>query len=192
MRNYREPPMTARRRLSPDARREELLEAAARLATEAGDVSAAALDRVAEAAGCSRNLAYRYFPNHDALVEALADRERAAVAARLLQVPSRAPFDEWFQQVTEAVFDLAEERGRLLLMLFDRSAFPKARSRRGELGQVIVGKLTHAGVPAERARVVGPILGSALMGAAGVLVNGRGARDDVATELAKVADSLVG
>jgi AcrR family transcriptional regulator len=182
--------MTGRRRLTPEARREELLAAAARLATEAGDMSAASLDRVAEEAGCSRNLAYRYFPNHGALVEALAERERAAVLDRLSAVPANDPLDRWFEQVTEAVFDLATERGRLLLMLFDQAMFPNVR-RRGALSEMIVGKLVQAGVENERARIVGPLLGSSLMGAAGVLVFGRGERGAVAKELARVADALM-
>lgn len=182
---------TTRRRLSPEARRDELLDAAARLALEAGDPAAASLERVAEASGCSRNLAYRYFPNHASLLEALAERERAAVAARLMRVPFDAPFEDWFDAVVEAVMDLAEERGRLLLMLFEQSMFPRASQRRGVLIDVLVGKLVAAGVSADRAAIAGPILGSALLGAAGVVVSGAAPRSDVIVQLRRVAATLV-
>lgn len=183
--------MTARRRLSPDRRRGELLDAAAALALSAGDLDAASLERVAEAAGCSRNLAYRYFPNHAALVAELAERERTAVMDRLGGIPPGASFETWFAAVVTAVLDLAEERGRILLLLFEQSILPRSAGRRELIVSVVTRKLQHSGLPPERARVVAPVLAAALMGAAGVVVSDPGDRPAVVTALGRVVDALV-
>jgi AcrR family transcriptional regulator len=61
-------------RLAPELRREQMLEAAAALALGQG-VSACSLEAVAQAAGVSKALAYKYFPNRDALMVALIRRE---------------------------------------------------------------------------------------------------------------------
>lgn len=154
-------------------------------------MAAASLDRVAELAGCSRNLAYRYFPNHESLVQALADRERLAVLERLSQLPSHDPFDVWFDQVVDAVLDLAEQRGRLLLMLFEAAMFARSAKRREFVVEMITTKLEHDGLAPGRARVSAPILGAAMMGAAGVVVSQRGDRRVAKDELAKVASALL-
>lgn len=182
---------TTRRRLTPEARRDELLDAAAQLALDAGDPGAATLERIAEAAGCSRNLAYRYFPNHTALLEALAEREGRAVRARFELVPADGPFDVWFDHVVAAYLDLAEARGRLLFMLFEQAMFPGGSRRRGAIIKALVRKLDAEGVPPERRAVAASILASALMGAAGALVAGGASRAEVATQLRRVAATLV-
>ncbi len=182
---------TGRRRLSPEARQGELLDAAAALAVEAGDMAAASLDLVAERAGCSRNLAYRYFPNHRSLVEALAERERLAVFERLSHISLSDPFDAWFNQVVGAVLELAEQRGQLLLMLFDEAMFARSPERRAQLNAVFVRQLERAGVSHDRAETAAPILAAAVLGAAGVMVNEGGDRAQLETQLRRVADALI-
>ncbi|RCH70186.1 TetR/AcrR family transcriptional regulator [Streptomyces sp. SDr-06] len=65
--------MTVRRRLSPDERRRELVDTGARLfaAKPYDDVL---MEDVAEQAGVSRALLYRYFPNKGALFAAIYQR----------------------------------------------------------------------------------------------------------------------
>jgi AcrR family transcriptional regulator len=62
------------RRLSPEARRVEILEAAARLVVEQGYLPLA-LEQLARCAGTSKALIYAYFPTQYALFNALLDRE---------------------------------------------------------------------------------------------------------------------
>ncbi|MBB5119404.1 TetR family transcriptional regulator [Streptomyces eurocidicus] len=75
--------MTARRRLSPDERREELLDAGARLFA-AKPYEEVLMEDVAERAGISRALLYRYFPGKRDLFAAIyrqaADRLLARTA----------------------------------------------------------------------------------------------------------------
>ncbi|MBX7070262.1 MAG: TetR family transcriptional regulator [Microthrixaceae bacterium] len=181
---------TTRRRLTPEARRDELLDAAADLALDADDATAATLERVAEKAGCSRNLAYKYFPNQAALLEALAWREGDAVRERLAGVPLDAPFTEWFEAVIDACLDLAEQRGRLLLMLFDQSMFPGGPRRRSIAAGLVAEKLMAAGLSSDVATATAPILTSAILGSAGAVVGGSD-RSLVATQLRRVAAAII-
>lgn len=183
--------MVGRRRLSPDERREELLNAAVALATEAGDLAAPTLERVAERAGCSRNLAYRYFANHDALVDGIAARERVVVIQRFAAVPVQDDFHAWFAGVVDVVLDLAEERGTLLLMLYEQSMFPRA-SRRRELVDITAARVAAAGVTGGRANAAAAVIGSSLVGGAGAMITGAATREEVTATLMTVAEALVG
>ncbi|MEU3371178.1 TetR/AcrR family transcriptional regulator [Streptomyces sp. NPDC006660] len=62
--------MTARRRMNPDERRRQLLDVGARLFA-AGPYPDVRMEDVAEQAGISRALLYRYFPNKTALFAAI-------------------------------------------------------------------------------------------------------------------------
>lgn len=65
-------------RLSPESRRAQLVDVAARLLADDG-LDALTVPRVARAAGVARALVYHYFPGRDALLEALWRREAAAL-----------------------------------------------------------------------------------------------------------------
>jgi len=62
-----------KRRLKPEARREQLLDVALALAA-GGDVAAVSVEDLAAAAGVSEGLLYHYFPTKQALVEAAVRR----------------------------------------------------------------------------------------------------------------------
>jgi AcrR family transcriptional regulator len=66
------PSQRARRRLNPDVRRAELLDAAVRVLRERGP-DACRVEDVTEAAGTSKGNFYRYFPTWDALLTAVRD-----------------------------------------------------------------------------------------------------------------------
>ena len=115
-----------RRRLSPEQRKEELLDAASALALESG-VDGLGLEQVAERAGCSRNLAYTYFPNRAELVDVLAERERRRfVELMLVRIPRPATFDEWMH-----AWVAADPRHRGGAGPALRRALRRARSRPG-------------------------------------------------------------
>lgn len=75
-------PPGPRRRLSPAARREQLLDVAVGLAA-GSDVSRVSVAEIAAAAGVSEGLLYHYFPTKDALVLAAVQRAADALMAAL-------------------------------------------------------------------------------------------------------------
>ncbi|MFI6054335.1 TetR/AcrR family transcriptional regulator [Streptomyces violascens] len=87
--------MTARRRLSPDERRKELLDVGAHLfaAKPYDDVL---MEDVAERAGISRALLYRYFPNKSALFAAIYRQ----AADRLLDGTPIDPAESLLEQLS--------------------------------------------------------------------------------------------
>lgn len=180
-----------RRRLSPDDRKAELLDAALAIARETGDLEAASLERVAEVAGCSRNLAYRYFAHHDGLIDALSARMRDELLAGVAGLPRDLPTRVWLAGVTDALLDQARRHGPLLLLLFERPGGQLDRSQRQLLVGALADRLRRDGMTAARARVVAPILGAALVGAVGAAVNGAGRRA-VLAEVETLLDAFLG
>ena len=63
-----------RRRLSPEVRRELILDETARLVVQGG-VSAVSMERLGRDAGISKALVYNYFPNRTDLLSELLKRE---------------------------------------------------------------------------------------------------------------------
>lgn len=185
-------PRSARRRLSPQERRSELLDAATALVIEADDLGAATLERVAMRAGCSRNLAYTYFGNREGLLDALADRERAFLVERLSAGDPPRSARAWVRHVVELLLEGVSERGPLIVMLFDRSPRSIDREGRQVLAAIIAGKLQDAGLDPRPAAVTAPILGAAMAGAAGSLMMTDATVDEVLTVVDQLVDGLLG
>ncbi|MCB2412511.1 TetR/AcrR family transcriptional regulator [Demequina sp. TTPB684] len=80
---------TPRRRLDPAARREELLEAA-RLVFSEKSYAEATMSEIADAAGASEALVFRYFPTKAELYAELMERALAALAAEQERVVAAA------------------------------------------------------------------------------------------------------
>jgi AcrR family transcriptional regulator len=76
------------RRLSPELRRSQILEAAARLVVEQGYLPLP-VEQLARAAGASKALIYAYFPTQYALFNALLDREVQGLALAGFDTASR-------------------------------------------------------------------------------------------------------
>jgi AcrR family transcriptional regulator len=72
-------PSSKGRRLSPELRRSQILEAAARLVVSQGYLPLP-VEKLARAAGASKALIYAYFPTQYALFNALLDREVQSLA----------------------------------------------------------------------------------------------------------------
>ena len=180
-----------RRRLSPEERRGELLAAAEELLLDGEELS---LDRVAERAACSRNLAYNYFSNLDALRESLRERQVARLANAVVErIPRPAPVREWMAAWVSLVLDEAAARGPLLLALYEQRAVgPQGRAV--ALGTVagIESKLVGDGlVEAPRARVLARVLSGVLFSGAVALVVDGCERSSVEAEVWKAVDALL-
>lgn len=160
------------RRLSPEDRKAELLDAAAATIRATASLEATTLERVAEAAGCSRNLVYRYFGDHRGLIDALASRLRDELLTGIAALPAGMSAREWLHSVTAVLLDQAAEHGHLLLLLFERPGGQLDQPRRQLIVTVLVERLVADGVPERRARVVAPILGAAIVGSLGAALNG--------------------
>lgn len=79
---------TKGKRLSPELRRAQILEAAARLVVEQGYLPLP-VEQLARAAGASKALIYAYFPTQYALFNALLDREIRGLALAGFDTASR-------------------------------------------------------------------------------------------------------
>jgi AcrR family transcriptional regulator len=82
----------SRRRLTPDARREQLLDTAVQLAAGRG-LASVSVAEIAEAAGVSEGLLYHYFPTKDALLAAALRRAADALIATVDAAAGGAPMD---------------------------------------------------------------------------------------------------
>ena len=129
-----------RRRLEPNARRQELVEAAERLLRERG--AAVRIDDVIRAADTARGTFYLYFPTWDDLLEAVRERITADFdAAYPLPVETTGPVDwprvlDW---LTAAFMDFTLELGGLHEAVF-HGDFAERRPPRPD--QDAIGRLT--------------------------------------------------
>jgi len=101
-----------RARLPPEARRRQLVAVAAGLLSESGP-RGLRIDRVARAAGVSRPVVYRFFPNRDALLIAVLEAYAASLRARFEVALAIAPNDvpRTLDALIEATFDFIAEHG---------------------------------------------------------------------------------
>jgi len=115
-------PMTApaprkRTRLSPAARRGQILDEAARLILEEG-LHAVSMERLARDVGISKGLVYNYFATRDALLAELLRREQTELRdrgmARALQAGS---FADMIRQTTRLYLEQTRDRGALIAAL---------------------------------------------------------------------------
>jgi AcrR family transcriptional regulator len=90
-----------------------ILDAAAHVLSEQG--SRANMADVAAAAGVSRATLYRYYPDRDALLDALASHAVADAAARLADAGlERAPVDEAIERIVRALTAVGDRYSVLL------------------------------------------------------------------------------
>lgn len=114
------PPAARRRtRLSPQVRRDQILDAAARLILDLG-LSAFGMERLARDAGISKGLLYAYFPSRDALLAALLGREQAELRDRGMSTALKATtFGEVIRRTTRLYLEQMRDRGALIAPLLD-------------------------------------------------------------------------
>lgn len=106
-----------RTRLSPDARKTQILDEAARVILEEG-LSAVSMDRLARATQVSKALVYNYFQSRETLLAHLLHREQADLDSRGLEkILEAKSFEELIRQTTRLYLEHTSERGALMQAL---------------------------------------------------------------------------
>ena len=106
-----------RTRLSAEARREQILDEAARLTLEEG-LYAVSMERLAREVGISKGLVYNYFPDRDALLAALLHRAQTELRDRGMATAMQAQtYAELIRQTTRLYLEQTRDRGALIAAL---------------------------------------------------------------------------
>lgn len=114
-----------RTRLSPEARREQILDEAARLILDEG-LYAVSMERLARDVGISKGLVYNYFPTRDALLTALLSREQAELRDRgMASALEAASYTELIRQTTRLYLEQTRDRGALIAALLSDPSVAK-------------------------------------------------------------------
>lgn len=115
---------TERQRLQPDHRREQIMDAAVACYLAKGGVEAT-MTEIAASIGVTRNLIYHYFKNQDALLNAIFEREAAALNDKIAAIPD-GPAEEVMTEVVRTYLHYLAERTEALSIML---ANPAARSK---------------------------------------------------------------
>jgi AcrR family transcriptional regulator len=109
-------------RMSPDKRREQILDSAVALIVERG-LSSCTLEGVAVQARISKPLIYKYFLRLEDLFKALVEREYRYLRGRGLNVmPPNVPYEEVIRRSNLRAMEYLYERGPIMrLLASDRS-----------------------------------------------------------------------
>ncbi len=110
-------PLRKRTRLAPEARREQILDEAARLILDEG-LYAVSMERLARDVGISKGLVYNYFPTRDAILSALLHREQTELRDRGMASALQAQsFADLIRQTTRLYLEQTRDRGTLITAL---------------------------------------------------------------------------
>jgi AcrR family transcriptional regulator len=177
-----------RRRLTPELRREEILNQAAQLVLAEG-VSAVSMERIGREAGASKALVYAYFSDRTGLLTALLLREQARFRAegqRLLQ--EAKDFESKVRATTAAWLLHVAHNGALIERLLHepevaRAVEPDDARSRSETTSYFGDEIAHHyGLPQRQAVVLADLL-MGLTGAAGARLHSTNADPDEVLEL---------
>lgn len=147
------------KRMSPEARREQILDAAVALILEMGH-SGCTLEQVSVSAGISKALIYKYFPGREELVAALMEREfRAMSGSGLDTIPERVPIENIIRGTVERALKYYHEHGPILRLLASDPSVAEisrknSRTSRSTTSDYFVRRLSKRfGVPADVALI---------------------------------------
>ena len=153
-----------RRRLSPEMRREQILDEAAKIVLAEG-VSAVSMERLGREAGVSKALVYAYYPNRTDLLSALLLREYRHFQAHSRHLLAQVEgFEAIVRATTAAWLDHVAERGPLIARLTSEPDIARAigpvDAEGRQLTATYFGKQISAeyGLKPARARVVAELL----------------------------------
>lgn len=147
------------RRMSPKQRREQILDSAVDLIINRGP-SHCSLENVAEHAGISKPLIYKYFAKREELLKAILEREYEYLGAQgLAQVPAETPAERVVVAANIRALRYLYDRGPILRILgSDRSIAALVEKRAGAEREKITQYFTErmhkaANIPADVAAV---------------------------------------
>jgi TetR/AcrR family transcriptional regulator, fatty acid biosynthesis regulator len=130
-------PTAARKRTrkTPEARRAEILDAAARIVLAEG-ISAVSMERLGRDSGISKALVYNYFPSRDHLLAALLEREQAELRERGLGGAQAAKdFPELIRLTTRPYLEQVRSRGALIAALLADPSVSKLMEEENRIGR---------------------------------------------------------
>lgn len=121
-------PKKTRTRLSPEVRKNLILDHAAEVVAAEG-VSALSMERLGQEAGISKSLVYAYYPSMKELLQTLLKREYKSLRIRQAKATEGAEtFEQLVRQITKAYLSFIDERGLIL----DRLAAEPSLSDHGD------------------------------------------------------------
>lgn len=192
--------VASRTRLSPDARRRQLLADASRILTEEG-LEKLQVSALAERAGVSRPLVYRAFPTRHALFRAILEDFTEAIDRRfhraLLHALPKGGIDAIAMAFIEASCDVIEEKGAGPWLLLDAPANDPELARIGwETFTALLGPWQHqlagfTGTDAKRAANDLRIIVAAGRAALSGWIDGSIARADAVADATRAVTALL-
>jgi AcrR family transcriptional regulator len=117
------------RRLTPDARRRQIIDTARRLIRERGDAGISTAD-VAEAAGVTRALVHHYFGGIDELLDAVTQKLVESVVPAGLGAGTGTPVQERVPRNVAAFLDMIEANRNIWLTSLAADPGPNSASSR--------------------------------------------------------------
>lgn len=169
-------------RMSPQERREQILDSAADLIVARG-LTRCTLEGVAAHAQISKPLIYKYFPRLEDLLKALVEREYGFLRSRSLRkLPANIEYEELLQRVSQRALEYFYERGPIMrLLASDRSVVGLASNRERDERDIITSHfirrtMREYGLPADVAKICvtmsvnAPILSARALRRAGISV----------------------
>jgi AcrR family transcriptional regulator len=115
--------------MSPEARRRQIMDTAAELMVSRGN-SGATLEQVAQAAGISKPLIYKYFPRREDLIQEMLERELAELNGRGLDsIEASVPLEKVVRSTVARSLRYYHDRGPILRLLSTDPAIAELRRK---------------------------------------------------------------
>jgi AcrR family transcriptional regulator len=145
--------------MSPEARRRSIVDSAVELILATGH-SSCTLEQVAQHAGISKALIYRYFSKREELLKAILEREFEALRGRGLDsIPTKVPVERVIRGTVERSLRYYHDHGPILRLLSSDPSVADLtragnRSARSSTTDYFVNRLhKHYGVPRDVALI---------------------------------------
>ena len=128
-----------RKRMTPEERQVQIVEAAAKLFAEKG-FDGTSIDDIAEACGVAPGLIYHYFDSKADILKALIEQKSFLPRmAEILKAPPKATVEETLVELAKAMWEMLEERREMALMMHGEM------QRNPEVVKII-GKVSRTGI----------------------------------------------
>jgi AcrR family transcriptional regulator len=177
-----------------DARRDDLLDTAARIVVEHG-IAAMSMERLAAESGVSKALPYKHFANREEVLAELYRRETTALGRAVWRALSGAPGGADLVRVgVRSYFDEFTARSAVLAALSRPGSTIAEVADPGQAGVVFEVEVLSRfqRVPRDRAKAIAGIVQGAVVGATSTLEAGHGTREQLEDDLVTTIEGLIG